>query len=377
MLSMTYGNYPDLSDIQRILVIKLRHLGDVLLTSPFFSILHEQFPRASIDAYIYGEAKPMLEGHPGVREIIINDRSIKSLSLPKKLLKEWKVLRYLKKNRYDLIFNLTEGDRGAIVSKYCRAKVRVGFDPEGGGYKGKRKAFTHIVKNCPTSRHTVEKNLDALRRIGIFPTPEQRELFFFIPDEAKTKMFSLLKEKGLSPKKYYLIHPASRWRFKCLPIKTVRRVVLELLDQDKDIIIVSGKDPYEREMVDSIIQGISSNRLINLAGKVNLKELAALILYSQCVFSIDSMCFHMANALKVKVVAAFGPTSDVVWGPWRNPYAKVVTKNYSCRPCNMDGCGGSKVSDCLSSLDPDVLLKALLHVESLATIGSPLQNSTF
>jgi len=71
----------------------------------------------------------------------------------------------------------------------------------------------------------------------------------------------------------------------------------------------------------------------------------------------------MASALKRKVVAIFGPTSEVTWGPWRNPDARVVAKNLSCRPCYLDGCGGSKMSECLATLSVESVLKAVDSLE--------------
>jgi heptosyltransferase-3 len=79
---------------------------------------------------------------------------------------------------------------------------------------------------------------------------------------------------------------------------------------------------------------------------------------------------HMASALKKPVVAIFGPTSDAAWGPWRNPRAKVVAQNISCRPCYQDGCGGSKYSDCLHTLPVERVLEAL-DSEVLSEVGAP------
>ena len=61
---MSYGDYPNLDAVERVLVVKLRHHGDVLLASPVFRVLRRALPEARIDAYIYREMLPMLEGHP-------------------------------------------------------------------------------------------------------------------------------------------------------------------------------------------------------------------------------------------------------------------------------------------------------------------------
>jgi len=89
-----------------------------------------------------------------------------------------------------------------------------------------------------------------------------------------------------------------------------------------------------------------------------------LIEMSELVVCVDSLPFHMANALKKRVVAIFGPTSDVTWGPWRNKNARVVAQKMSCRPCYQDGCGGSKVSDCLATLGVSAVLEVIEELES-------------
>ncbi len=336
---MSYGNYPDLSTVKRVLVVKLRHLGDVLLTTPVFSALKLAMPVSKIDAYIYEEAKPILEGHPALSCLIGYDRKVKKFSLWKRIFYEISLLRRLRREKYDLVINLTEGDRGVLVALLSGAKIKVGFDPKGFWQK---KVFTHLVKHCPGLRHTVERNLDAIRRIGIFPSIEDRELFFHIDEKIKEKMQSSYQGP------FILIHPTSRWKFKCLPIAKMRQLVASLIQDGKKVVLVSGPGSDEKEMVMKIAEGFDAATIL---GEISLKELGALIAISEMLICVDSMAFHVANALKKPVVAFFGPTSEVTWGAWRNPYARVMTKQMSCRPCYQDGCGGSKYSDCLATLD--------------------------
>lgn len=354
---MNYGDYPNLSSVKRILIIKLRHLGDVLLTSPLFSILKNRMPDAEIDAFIYQESAPMLEGHPDIARLILYDSAWKKSPFVKKLFKEIQMLRSIRRRGYDLIINLTEGDRGAIISWASGAPLRVGFDPKKSGFLGKRKLYSHLVKQCPSPRHTVEKNLDAARRIGIFPSLEERDLSLFIPDETVQKMRSLLQNAGYEEGNYIVIHPTSRWRFKCLPTATIAKLIDALKKRGVKVVLTSGPDAQELSMIEAIL-GKKAENVLNLAGQTSLKELAALIQLSSCLFCVDSVALHIASALKTPVVAMFGPSSEKNWGPWMHPQSRVVTKSVSCRPCFMDGCGGSKVSDCLYTLSVDSILEA-------------------
>lgn len=349
---MSYGSYPDLGGVKRVLVIKLRHLGDVLLTTPVFSTLKKRLPHAKIDAYIYKEAVPMLEGHLAIDEIVEYDRAWKQLPLLRRLGKEVGLLRSIRRRGYDLVLNLTEGDRGAMAARVSGARIRAGVDP--------RSVYTHVAKLCPALRHTVERQLDLLRRIGLFPEEDERELFWAIPEAAREEM-----RRRVPWENFILIHPSSRWRYKCWPEEKMRSLTKRLLEQGKRVVFSSGPDPVEREMVTKIAEGLD---VCNLAGKLSLKELGALIERAEVLLCVDSVPLHMASALKRPVVAIFGPTSDITWGPWRNPGARVISEGLSCRPCYLDGCGGSKKSDCLARLSVD---RVLSELELFAEVGTP------
>jgi heptosyltransferase-3 len=357
---MKYGNYPDLTGVKKILVVKLRHHGDVLLTSPVFSNLQAAIPQAEIHAMVYKDTVPMLEGHPAIQKFLSYDRGWKKLGFFGKLKKELLLLNRVRQEKYDLVINLTEGDRGAIAAFVSGAKICVGLDPEGKGFKGKRKIYSHIVKNCKTPRHTVEKNLDAIRRIGIFPTPEERDVFFAIPEESKKRV----QELGLAPQGYFLLHPVSRWKFKCWPPSLVAKLIVELHSRGEKIVITASPDSSELQMVEEILKLAPDVPVLNLGGKTSLKDLGALIEMSRCLVCVDSVPLHMSSALKSPTVVLFGPTSEINWGPWQNQKARVVTQNFPCRPCFMDGCGGSKMSDCLYTLPVGRVMSA---IESLCS----------
>ena len=347
---MTYGKYPDLSKVKKILVIKLRHHGDVLLTSPVFSFLSKSLPDVEIDAYIYKDTYPTLEGHPAINRFFLYDRGWKKLSFFKKMVREIKILINIRRQKYDMIINLTEGDRGNFVISLCQPRYSTGMSRE-----GKKNVYTHLVKSCPNPRHTVEKQLDVLRCIGLFPSENERDLYFHIPKEDKGAASQLVNGMG----EYIVIHAVSRWRFKCLPAQTMAFVVKHLVKQGKRVVFTSGPDKDEMEIVKNIVDMIPQENILDLSGKTTIKQLGAIIQRSQMLFCVDSLPLHMASALKTPVVVVFGPTSELNWGPWMHPLSRVVTKKVSCRPCFRDGCAGSKMSDCLFSLDPKVITKAI------------------
>lgn len=355
---MNYGNYIDFSSLKKILVLKLRHHGDVLLSSPVFSVLKNHYPHIEIHACIYKETLPMLEGHPAIEAFHVYDRNWKRGSFLKRIQKEIQLYYQIRKKGYDAVINLTEGDRGALIALVSGAKIRVGLDAEGKGFLGKNATYTHVVKRPKLPRHTVEKDLDALRKMGLFPNEEERSLFLHVPLEVKVEVDKKLEEEGIDPKKpFLLVHPTSRWRFKCPPMKWFAQLILKL--EDMPVVITSSPADEEMALIEELKQHLGSKKVAFLTGKTTLKELAALIGKASKLLTVDSVPLHIASALKTPTVVVFGPSCEINWGPWLNARASVIRGNYSCRPCHMDGCGGSKVSDCLQHLKQELVLQEL------------------
>ena len=353
----------DFLKIRKVLVAKLRHHGDVLLSSPIYSLLKARYPHLEIDCYIYSETLPMLDGHPAISNFLLYDKEWKKLPLYKRALQELRLLKKIRHKRYDLVINLTEGDRGAIAAKVSRAPYAVGFDPEGGGMRGKKKCYTHLIKHTARPRHTVEKQLDALRVIGLFPKSDERDLHFHIPDEAKERVNRLLPELP-----FVQIHPVSRWMFKTLPEESIALVINTLNERGERAVLTASLDPREMEMNARICALAPS--AIDLSGKLTLKELGAVIERSKMLITVDSVPLHLASALKKPTVALFGPTCEKNWGPWKNPHSRVVTLPLSCRPCYRPGCGGSGKSDCLDTLPPQLIIESVHDL--LTEIDQPL-----
>jgi heptosyltransferase-3 len=354
----TYGGYPDLTRVRRILVIKLGHHGDVLLASPVFSALQAALPGAEIDAYISRESLAVLEGHPAIARFLLLDRAARRRGALARMAEEFRVFGALRAGRYDLVLSLSESDRGRIAARVSGAPLRVGFKLRGRSSPG----YTHLVSRPSLARHVVERNLDALRRIGIFPDVSGRALNFPLPEADRESVRVRLAAEGIEQGGFVHVHPASRWLFKTWPAERVAEVVRRLGSSGMRCVLTAAPDPAEKAMVARIVALSGHARPVDLAGAVTLKQLGALIDSSAALLCVDSLPLHIASALKHPVVALFGPSSEKDWGPWQNPNARVLATDFPCRPCGLDGCGGSKVSDCLVELPGARVIAALEDV---------------
>jgi heptosyltransferase-3 len=188
----------------------------------------------------------------------------------------------------------------------------------------------------------VEVNLDALRRIGIQPGVEERKVHFVPGPDAERRIDALLDGP------FVHLHPASRWRFKCWPAQRNAELIDRLAADGQRVVLTAAPDPEELALVEDIV-GRAKSRPLNLAGQLSIKELGALTGRAALFIGVDSMPMHLAAAMGTPTVALFGPSGEAEWGPW-NVAHRVVRSTHSCRPCGVDGCGGGKISECLTVL---------------------------
>jgi heptosyltransferase III len=347
---------PDLSSVKRILVVKLRHHGDVLLSSPVFQTLKNRLPHAELDALVYHDTREMLTDHPAITNVHTIDREWKRMGPIRQVSAEWSLLTALRQRHYDVVLHLTEHPRGAWLTRLIRPAISVapratGMS-EGRNSGWWRASFTHTFPLPRTTfRHTVEQNLDAVRRLGLYPTPLEKRLVLVPGDAAEAKVDQLMQTHGIERGRFIHIHPTSRWLFKTWPAEKFAELILRLGKQGERVVLTAAPSNDERDMIAAIKTHLKAP-VVDLTGSLNLKELAALSARARAFVGVDSAPMHIAAAMQTPTVALFGPSGEKHWGPWAVKFRVVASTRpeHSCRPCGNDGCGGSKVSDCLMEL---------------------------
>jgi len=262
----------------------------------------------------------------------------------------------LRARGYDLLIHLTEQPRGAWLARSLGARYSVAPVVPGRS-EFWANSFSHLYPLARNGRrHKVEANLDALRRIGLQPGMEERRMQFVAGDAARARVATLLAAEGLPERSYIHIHPASRWSFKCWPADRNAELI-DRLSSSHRVVITAAPEPAEMSLVEKIVSNAKS-KPVNLAGKLSIKELGALTAGARLFIGVDSMPMHLAAAMGTPAVALFGPSGEEEWRPWRVKH-RVVTSGHPCRPCGNDGCGGSKVSECLTTLGVDKVYEAV------------------
>lgn len=355
----TYLPHPiDWLKTHRVLVIKLRHHGDVLLSSPVFQVLKNHYPHLEIDALVYQDTAPMLEQHPAVSQLHVIDKKWKSQGFLSTVRHELSLIQQLRQRNYDVVIHLTESRRGLWLKWLCNASYGIA-----GNYSNRqdrlwKRAFPlrYPLPRQGNRRHTVEVHLDSLRKSGIVVQPTEKSLVLNLINTDFQKLEH--QAPTLPSEPFIVLHPTSRWLFKTWPLDHYRLLIERLLEAGHNIVISAAPDPVELDLVNHMLDGLTHPRLIRLDGQLSLRTLAALISRATLMVGVDSVPMHIAAAVNTPLVALFGPSGDNEWGPW-NQQAHVLTSQHTCRPCGFDGCGSGKVSECLVSITVDTVYQAI------------------
>lgn len=355
----------DLAQVRRALVIKLRHHGDVLLTSPVFQVLRNHAPHIETDALVYHDTREMLTGHPAIANVFTIDRAWKRMNPFRQAANELALFRSLRARDYDLVIHLTEHPRGAWLTRLLRPRWSVAQRAQGinAGRDSRlwKNSFTHTFPSPrATFRHTVESNLDALRRLGIYPHDSEKKLVLVPGEEAEARVDALMARHNVVARRFIHIHPTSRWFFKTWPADKFAELILEIGKSGERVVLTAAPTADEREMIAAIKRKLKAP-VVDLTGSLSLKELAALTARARAFVGVDSAPMHMAAAMQTPTVALFGPSGEAHWGPWgvKHRIVASVDPRHTCRPCGNDGCGGSKVSECLVELPVSQVQAAL------------------
>ncbi|MGQ9688162.1 MAG: putative lipopolysaccharide heptosyltransferase III [Desulfobaccales bacterium] len=341
-----------------ILVIKLKQPGDVLVSTPVLAALKEAWPKARVTYLVSRGAEEMVAGHPLLDDLLIDGRRQETWS------RACRLVQTLWGANYDLVLELSGGDRGAFYTLATRARERLGFERPGQPLWQRQGVFTRLLPRPPVRMHLVEQNLEAVRALGI--EPRHPRLQFFWDDETEARVLNRLTALELKPRGFVVMHPGAGWRFKCWTPTGYARVI-DYLEEEKGlpVVLTASRAALEQELLEEIL-ALCRRKPINLAGQLTLKELGALIAKARLFFGPDSAPMHLAAAVNTPAVALFGPSGAYNWGPWGDGHL-VIQKDLECVPCGQDGCKGTKVSRCLVELSPE---EVLAQVETFLRTGA-------
>ncbi len=334
----------DKQQVRRILVIKLRAVGDVLLATPAAANLRRCFPDAEITFLTEPPAAAVVQGNPAITEVLVfNPGKDNPLSF----------FYGLYKRRFDLVIDLFGNPRSAQMAFFSRARYRVGFPFRGRGY-----AYNIKVPVRSDIVHNVEFNLDAVRHIGIEVEPV--EPFFPVDTQARSRMKALLREfRDDGP--LIAVNPHGTWETKRWDFDNFAELADRLVEEvNARILIVWGPGEYEHAI--EFRKRMRHDAFIPPA--TTLAELGALLSLCHYVISNDTGPMHIAAALGIPTLGIFGPTNPFLQGPYGGIHSWIRKEDLGCIACNQTRC--SIGTPCMKELPVATVLDAFKKLRARA-----------
>ena len=313
----------------KILIIKLRAIGDVVLSTAVIPNLRHAFPSAKIDFLVDHTAMDVVKGHPDLNKIHVLPPARKRMI--GKSRSPWghvSLFNVLRRQKYDIVFDLYGNPRSALLAWMTRAPIRVGFD-----FRGRRWLYTRRIQPRGDFVHEVEFNLDALRGLGI--PIVQKKLSFPLIDEDVAFVDDWLHRNELTTSKRVGLHVWGGWPAKRWGLEQFANLADRLVEsRGVEVILLWG--PGEEEVVQSVVNKMHHRATI--APATSLKQLGALIDRCDLVVANDSGPMHIATALNTPTVGIYGPTKARLQGPYGQGHRVVYQTDLECLGCNKKEC---------------------------------------
>lgn len=301
----------------KILVIKLRSIGDVVYNTSVYTPIKKSFPGCHLSVLVEHFSVDLVRHHPDVDEILCFDKSSG--------LQQIGFYFRLFANRYDVVIDMHEGTRGAVMCFLTQAPYRV-------GHKFAKRSFLYNVKlefGDLNPKHPIDYQVALIKKMGV--EFDQIAPSIHISDHAKLRANELLQAEGIAPQEpFCILHPGAknydRWES-----EKFAQLADQIYSQYRmKVLFTCG--PGQESMVDEIIPQIQDAPYAFIC--TNLQELGAITQRAQFVVCHDGGYMHFASALGTPVVGLFGWTNPNIWRPPGNN-STIVSKEIECRPCNL------------------------------------------
>ncbi len=309
----------DKASVHKILVIKLRAIGDVLLSTAVLRSLHDAYPGAQLDFLTEVQSRGAVTGNPYVDNVVAFDPKRQSgLSL----------ILGVRKRKYDLVIDLFGNPRSAILALASGARYRVGYR-----FKWRQYCYNIVVEPSGGDVHNREFNLDALGAIGVPVTDST--IGFPLTEEAERYADEFFRSRGLLNKFVVALNPGGGWSTKRWGVHQYASLADRIAgDRQASILILWG--PGERSDAEQIQTSMKVKP--EVIPPTDLTQLGAILKRCSILVTNDSGPMHIAAALQTPIVAIFGPTNPDLQGPVGSRHEIVQNQSLLCLGCNFTTC---------------------------------------
>jgi lipopolysaccharide heptosyltransferase II len=336
----------DWNSVKRVLVIRLRSIGDTVLATPSLNALKRFLPHAEIDILLEDWVAPLLEGHPDVENIV---------TIGKTLSEKVSIARALRRRNYDVVFNLHGGSTSTFLTYATGAKHRV-------GYAGYRYSFLYsdvlsssadFWQRSPT--HSAEQQLALLGFVGV-PVDDR-------PRSSLPVRTACVSGRPV-PAQFALFHPTAAFDTKIWPTENFARIAETLRQRGIETVAVAAKN--ER----SILEKLKSEAKVPITtyNDLTLPEITALASKAKLFVGNDSGIAHIAAAVNTPTVVFFGSSNRDHWRPWTDAPNEVVFSEKECPHFKGEIRAGTEHPTCIRCVSVEQVTAA---IDRLLQKGEP------
>jgi lipopolysaccharide heptosyltransferase II len=326
----------------KILLVRLRQIGDVVFTTPAIRALRDRFPDAHLAYVVEPAAAPIVADNPWLNAVIVAPRARGFAGIRQDLSLGLRLARA----RYDVAIDFHGGPRAALLTWLSRAPVRIGYE-----IIGRRWMYTRTVGRPRElrARHSVENQWDLIEPLGVAgPSSERYPVEMPAPPDARRAVDERLAASGMqADDRVIVIHVSAGNPFRRWPVASFGEVAASLAFRHPEFRIVITSGPSERDAAARVIADARARldpgdqpRVLD-CGDFSLAELRTLVDRAAVYVGGDSGPMHVAATSRVPIVTLYGPTLPARSAPWRSGSrraAPVEVHGLDCRPCDQRVC---------------------------------------
>lgn len=325
----------------KILVINLLYIGDLLFTTPLLRALRNHYQQAHISLMVDAKNADVIKYNPHISQVIMVDKK----GYHNKLSNYIKLIREVRKGDYDLVINLHRNERSSAIAAFSGGKTITGFATAGLGLFLDR---LHIEQ---TTIHQAEAYLEILKGQGIKEFDNcGLELYSDASSELNAEQL-WHSQFGQCPPKVIGLNTGGSWPTKRWHKSGFAELADKLLDNGYGVSFFGG--PMDQDDVNEIISMMKKNNHENLAvftGKTTLLELACLVKKCKAFVTGDSGPMHIAASQQIPIIAIFGPSNEERYYPYQVKHV-VLKGKADCRPCGRHQC--NREMACMHEISSD------------------------
>jgi heptosyltransferase-3 len=340
----------DWSQVKRVLVVKLRSIGDTVLATPSLIALRRHAPLAEIDILLEDWVAPVLDGFDGVDNVFAVGKS------PSERLKmAWK----LRRRHYDVVFNLHGGTTSTFFTRFSGARHRFG------NAEYQYPFLYNGLLSSPAEfwgregMHSVEQQLALIGHSGV-PVADLPGTRLSVSRDALAMVTERLMQAKLVERGFALLHPGTAFFTKQWSPGNFARVAEHLAE--KGLAVVAVGSPGEKATLDSL--KAASGVPVETWSNLSLPEITALASIAKVFVGNDSGIAHIAAAVQTPTVVIFGSSNRVHWRPWTDAPNEIVFNPLDCQPCPGYECAVFGTPRCILEIPPSAVFTALERVLS-------------